>query len=109
MYSVISGLADKALRGFTRKRRRREQVEFLRDKIIQRFKYIGSMKPTVDVNGHVPDNVISDRAACFGHFLGEMEVVLDHRIPDLKYSEVAEIRSAVVNARSWAEGRDRGR
>ena len=105
MFSVLAvgvGVADflELITWARRRGRRKEQIEFLRDFIIKTFKNIGNEKPYVDVNGYRPPNAVRQRADRFDHFLEQLDVVLDHRIGDLKYSEVADIRSAVASARS---------
>lgn len=102
---LVVGVGVATILGFVawarKRQRRKEQIKFIRDSIIWTFENIGNTKPHVDINGHLPENAIPQRAARFDHFLVQMEdVVLDHRIADLKYSEVAAIRSAVANARS---------
>lgn len=101
---VVGGVVATAILGLFswagKKRRRKEQIQFLYRTIIESFERIGTQKPHVDVNGYRPPDAIPQRASLFDSFLMHMDAALDHRIPDLKYSEVADIRTALANAKS---------
>ena len=100
---VVGGLAVAAIGGsvvWVRKKfRRKKQIKFLRDALLWNFVQIGLTTPDRDINGRRDDNAIPARARRFDHLIKHMEVSLDHRVPDLAPTEVADLRSAMEQAR----------
>jgi len=86
----------------SRKYQREEQIEFLRDLLIETFRNIGNERPYADINGICAENAIPQRAARFNHLMMQLDEIVEHRIPDLHYSEVTDLRISIKNAKSMA-------
>lgn len=85
------------------RRRRDEQIDFLRRTIFDAFVRIGEETPHIDINGYRPPNAVQQRTSLFKYFLKHIEIAVNHRTGDLTYSERAEIQSALADAKSWQD------
>ena len=84
------------------RRRREEQIAYIREKVLWNFGNIGLTKPGIDINGIRPANAIPERANRFNHLMTQLDEIVNHRIPNLSYSEVTALRIAMKQARSIA-------
>ena len=83
--------------------RRREQIAFVRDTIVEMFRRIGCEEPHIDVNGLRAPNAIEQRAKLFNYFLRHMETTLENSLMELDSSEKSDIRFRMNNIKDKFE------